>query len=282
MPTVTRRLFGTLLAAGGLMLAVPATAPAQAQDKFITVASTTSTEQSGLFGHILPIFEQATGIQVRVVVQGTGQALETGRRGDADVLFVHDTKGEQKFVADGYAAKRQDVMYNDFVIVGPKADPAGIDGLKDVTEGLKRIAAAKSPFISRGDDSGTNRAELRYWQNAGIEVKQASGGWYQEIGQSMGPTLNTAAAMDGYALTDRGTWLSFSNRGTLAILLEGDKRLFNQYGIMLVSPGKYPHVKADLGRRFIDWIVSAEGQKAIASYKINGEQLFFPNAQPAS
>lgn len=256
---------------------------AQADDKpFIVVASTTSTQSSGLFDFLLPKFTEKTGIEVRVVAQGTGQALETGRRGDADVLFVHDTKAEEKFVAEGYGEKRYGVMYNDFIVVGPKADPARISGLKDVGKGLTMIAEAKAPFASRGDDSGTNRAELRFWKDAGIDAKAASGSWYRETGQGMGATLNTASAMNAYSLTDRGTWLNFKNRGDLAILLEGDQKLFNQYGIMLVNPAKHAHVKAEMGRKFIDWVVSPEGQGVIADYKIGGEQLFFPDASSGS
>ncbi|UEM06594.1 substrate-binding domain-containing protein [Skermanella rosea] len=255
--------------------------PAPAQDRFITVASTTSTEQSGLFGHILPIFKDKTGIDVRVVAQGTGQALETGRRGDADVVFVHDAKSEEKFVADGFAKKRDDVMYNDFVIVGPASDPAGIAGMKNVTGALEKIAAAKAPFASRGDDSGTHKAEQRLWQMAGVDVSGASSDWYRATGSGMGPTLNTSAAMNAYTLADRGTWLSFKNRGDLRILVEGDKRLFNQYGVMLVNPEKHPHVKVEAGVSFIDWLTSTEGQQAIAGYRIDGEQLFFPNADKA-
>lgn len=273
-----RRLFGALLAAG---LWTASALPAAAQDRFITVASTTSTEQSGLFAHILPLFKGQTGIDVRVVAQGTGQALETGRRGDADVLFVHDTKAEEKFVADGFARKRHDVMYNDFVVVGPASDPAGIKGTKDVSSALKKIAAAEVPFASRGDDSGTHKAEQRLWQAAGVDTASASTGWYRSTGSGMGPTLNTSAAMDAYTLTDRGTWLSFKNRGNLTILLEGDKRLFNQYGVMLVNPEKHPHVKVEDGASFVDWLVSAEGQEAIAGHRIDGEQLFFPNADKA-
>jgi tungstate transport system substrate-binding protein len=248
--------------------------PAAAQERFITVASTTSTEQSGLFGHILPIFTEKTGIAVRVVALGTGQALDVGRRGDADVVFVHDATAEEKFVADGYGVKRLEVMYNDFVIVGPSSDPAGAKG-NDVVAALKRIAASQSPFASRGDRSGTHAAELRYWRAA--EVTPA-GAWYRETGSGMGPTLNTASGMNAYALTDRGTWLSFRNRGDLTILVEGDRRLFNPYGVTLVSPQRHPHVKAADGQAFIDWLISREGQAAIASYRINGERLFFPNA----
>ncbi|HRE14380.1 MAG TPA: extracellular solute-binding protein [Usitatibacteraceae bacterium] len=250
---------------------------AGAQDTFITVASTTSTEQSGLFKHILPEFRKATGVEARVVALGTGQALDMGRRGDADVVFVHDKVAEEKFVADGFGVKRLEVMYNDFVIVGPKADPAKAGG-KDVLAGLKAIAAAKAPFASRADKSGTHAAELRYWKAAGVDLEKDKGAWYRETGSGMGPTLNTASAMNAYALTDRGTWLSFKNRGELVIVVEGDQRLFNQYGVMLVNPAKHAHVKKDAGQKFVDWIVSPAGQAAIAAYKIGGEQLFFPNA----
>jgi len=250
----------------------------QAEDKFITIASTTSTEQSGLFDHLLPGFKAKTGIDVRVVAQGTGQALKTGERGDADVVFVHDTEAEIKFVNAGFGIDRRVVMYNDFVVVGPKNDPASIHGIKDATVALKKIAAMQVPFVSRGDNSGTHNAELRLWKAAGIDVKAVSGRWYRETGSGMGPTLNTAAAMQAYTLADRGTWLSFKNRGDLAIQIEGDPRLFNQYGVMLVNPAKHPHVKQDLGKAFVNWITSAEGQQAIADYKISGEQLFFPNA----
>lgn len=250
--------------------------PAAAQDRFITVASTTSTEQSGLFGHILPKFTEKTGIQVRVVAQGTGQALKTGASGDADVVFVHDTAKELKFVADGYGVGRRDVMYNDFVLVGPKSDPAGVRGGK-IDAALKAIAAKPAPFVSRADNSGTHAAELRFWQQAGVDPKAGSGTWYRETGSGMGPTLNAAAAMDGYALTDRGTWLSFKNRGSLEILVEGDPSLFNQYGVMLVNPDKHKHVKAAEGQAFVDWLTSPDGQRAIADYKIDGQQLFFPN-----
>ena len=251
-------------------------APAIAQDKSIVVASTTSTEQSGLFKHILPIFEQKTGIKVRVVAQGTGQALDTGRRGDADVVFVHDRDAELKFVTDGHGVDRREVMYNDFVVVGPAADPARIKGSKDTVAAVKAIAAAKAPFASRGDKSGTHAAELRFWKAAGIDVA-AEKGWYRETGSGMGPTLNTAAAMNVYALTVRGTWLAFKNRQDLVIAVEGDVKLFNQYGVMLVNPAKHAHVKKEPGMAFIDWITSPEGQAAIAGYKIGGEQLFFPN-----
>jgi tungstate transport system substrate-binding protein len=273
MDVLRRGLVGLILA--GSVFASPY-ALAQAT-KSITVASTTSTEQSGLFGHLLPRFTAKTGIDVKVVAVGTGQAIDIGRRGDADVVFVHDKAAEEKFVAEGFATKRQDVMYNDFVVIGPKDDPAKASG-KDVLEALRRIAASKAPFISRGDKSGTHAAELRYWKEAGVDLGAVRGDWYKEIGQGMGPALNTASAQNAYALADRGTWLSFKNRGDLAILVEGDRRLFNQYGVMLVSPAKHAHVKVAEGQAFIDWLVSPEGQKAIADYKIGGEQLFFPNA----
>ena len=251
--------------------------PAHAQ-RFITVASTTSTEQSGLFKHLLPAFEKKTGIQVRVVALGTGQAIDLGKRGDADVAFVHDREAELKAVAEGAFVDRHEVMYNDFIIVGPKSDPARAKG-HDGVAGLKKIAGAKAPFASRGDRSGTHAAELRLWKDAGIDPQQGKGSWYRETGSGMGPTLNTASGMNAYALADRGTWLSFKNRGDLAILVEGDKRLFNQYGVMLVNPEKHPNVKKADGMAFINWLISPEGQKTIADYKIGGEQLFFPNAQ---
>jgi tungstate transport system substrate-binding protein len=251
--------------------------PVQAQEKFITVASTTSTEQSGLFGHILPIFENKTGIKVRVVAQGTGQALDMGRRGDADVVFVHDPAAEKKFVDEGFGVDYKQVMYNDFVLIGPKSDPAKIGGGKDILAALKKIEAAKAAFVSRADKSGTHAAELRYWKAAGVDIAAQKGPWYKETGSGMGPALNTASSMNGYILADRGTWLAFKNRGDLAILVEGDQKLFNQYGIMLVNPAKHPHVKKDLGGSLINWVVSPEGQKAIADYKVGGEQLFFPN-----
>ena len=271
---VKRRLTLGLLAAACLC-----TGLAQAEDKFITVASTTSTEQSGLFGYLLPMFEKKTGIQVRVVALGTGQALDTGRRGDADVVFVHDKAAEEKFVAEGFGVERKEVMYNDFVLIGPKADPAKIGGGKDILEALKKIDAAKAPFVSRGDKSGTHAAELRYWKAAGIDLEKTKGPWYKETGSGMGPALNTASSMNAYVLADRGTWLSFKNRGELTILVEGDQRLFNQYGVMLVNPAKHAHIKKEMGQQFIDWAVSPEGQAAIAGYKIGGEQLFFPNAK---
>ncbi|QIG93880.1 MULTISPECIES: extracellular solute-binding protein [unclassified Bradyrhizobium] len=252
--------------------------PALAQTPTIIVASTTSTEQSGLFGYLLPHFTQASGIAVKVVAVGTGQALDIGRRGDADVVFVHDRVAEEKFLAEGFATKRYDVMYNDFVIVGPKTDPAHIAGDKDVADALRKIAATTSAFISRGDHSGTHEAELRLWKDAGVDLGSAKGQWYREIGQGMGPALNMASASNAYVLSDRGTWLSFKNRGELAVLTEGDKRLFNQYGVMLVNPAKHPTVKAADGQAFIDWLVSQAGQSVIAGYKVGGEQLFFPNA----
>ncbi len=259
-------------------IAVLAAAPALAQNKSIVVASTTSTQDSGLFGHILPLFKAKTGIDVKVVAQGTGQALDTGRRGDADVVFVHARPQEEKFVADGFGVKRYPVMYNDFILVGPKSDPAGAKG-KDIVAGLKAIKAKAAPFISRGDKSGTHAAERALWRIAGIDVAGADkGSWYREIGQGMGAALNTASAANAYVLADRGTWLTFKNRGDLAIVVEGDSRLFNQYGVILVNPTKHPHVKQDLGQAFIDWLTSPEGQNAIADYRINGQQLFFPNA----
>ena len=260
-----------------LLSAAIISAPAVAQDKFIVVASTTSTEDSGLFKYLLPLFKAKTGIDVRVVAQGTGQALATARKGDADVVFVHDRIAEIKFVADGFGVDRREVMYNDFMIVGPTSDPAKISGSKEVIESLKKIARTQSPFASRGDKSGTHAAELRYWQQAGTDPQTGKGTWYRETGSGMGPTLNTASAMGAYAFTDRGTWLSFKNRGDLAILVEGDTKLFNQYGIMLVNPVKHAHVKKEMGLAFMDWITSAEGQAAIAAYKIDNQRLFFPN-----
>jgi tungstate transport system substrate-binding protein len=264
---------------GLLLLSIAALGTnAAAEDRSITVASTTSTEQSGLFGYLLPRFTEATGIAVKVVAVGTGQALDIGRRGDADVVFVHDRPAEDKFMSEGQGVKRYDVMYNDFVIVGPKADPAHIAGDKDVADALRKIAAAKAPFISRGDRSGTYEAELRLWKIAGIDIAGAKGDWYREIGQGMGPALNMASSSNAYLLSDRGTWLSFKNRGDLAILTEGDKRLFNQYGVMLVNPDKHPTVKTKDGQAFVDWLTSPKGQETIASYKVGGEQLFFPDA----
>ena len=263
-----------------LALASVLLGPAAAADQAsITVASTTSTEQSGLFRYLLPKFTERTGIAVKVVALGTGQALDVGRRGDADVVFVHDKAAEEKFLAEGAGVKRHDVMYNDFVIIGPKADPAGAAG-QDVTRALRKIAEAKAPFVSRGDRSGTHAAELRYWKDAGIDLPAVRGDWYKDVGQGMGPALNTASASNAYLLSDRGTWLSFKNRGDLAVLVQGDKRLFNQYGVMLVNPEKHPQVKVKEGQAFIDWLISPEGQRDIAGYRIEGEQLFFPNAVP--
>jgi len=261
-----------------LSVALLSVLPALAQEKFIVVASTTSTEQSGLFGHILPAFQKKTGIQVRVVALGTGQALDLARRGDADVVFVHARSAEEKFLAEGNGVKRFPVMYNDFVLIGPKSDPAKVAGGKDILEALKKVKSAAAPFVSRGDKSGTHIAELDLWKLSGIDIAKDKGPWYRDTGQGMGPALNTASAMNGYILADRGTWISFKNRGELAIAVEGDRRLFNQYGVMLVNPEKHPNVKKDLGQAFVDWVISPEGQKAIAEYKIAGEQLFFPNA----
>jgi len=268
----------TLMAMAALVTAAFAT-PVHAQDKSIVVSSTTSTQDSGLFGYILPLFKQKTGIEVKVVAQGTGQALDTGRRGDADVVFVHAKSAEEKFLAEGEGVKRYPVMYNDFVLIGPKSDPAGIKGTKDVAKALETIKNKRAPFISRGDKSGTHMAELALWnKDAGIDIEKEKGPWYKSIGQGMGAALNTASASNAYVLSDRGTWISFKNKGDLVIAVEGDKRLFNQYGVTLVNPAKHPNVKKELGQAFIDWLISPEGQKIIASYKINGEQLFYPNA----
>jgi tungstate transport system substrate-binding protein len=267
MPAIT-----VLISAAALLCA-----PAQAQEKSIVVASTTSTQDSGLFGYLLPIVRQKLGITVKVLAQGTGQALDTARRGDADVVFVHARSAEEKFLAEGFGVKRYPVMYNDFVLIGPKGDPAGIKG-KNVLTALQTIKAKSASFVSRGDRSGTHIAELALWKKAGIDVAHDKGPWYKEIGQGMGAALNMASASNAYVLADRGTWLAFKNRGELTILVEGDKRLFNQYGVMLVSPAKHPNVKKDLGQQFIDWLVSPEGQRAIAGYKIDGQQLFYPDA----
>ncbi|MFZ1190274.1 MAG: extracellular solute-binding protein [Pseudolabrys sp.] len=274
----TRR--GFLALAAATVLASPTVATAQ--DKSIVVSSTTSTQDSGLFGHILPLFKAKTGIDVKVVSQGTGQALDTGRRGDADVVFVHAKSAEEKFLAEGEGVKRYPVMYNDFVLIGPKGDPVGIKGMKDVAKALQVIKDKQADFISRGDRSGTHIAEINLWNVSGIDIDKEKGPWYKSVGQGMGAALNTANASNAYVLSDRGTWLSFKNKGDLQILVEGDKRLFNQYGVMLVNPAKHPNVKKDLGQQFIDWLVSPEGQKAIADYKINGEQLFYPNASDPS
>jgi tungstate transport system substrate-binding protein len=273
-----RRIF---LRTAVIVLAIACSPLAMAQ-KFITVASTTSTEQSGLFRHLLPIFEKKTGIQVRVVALGTGQALDLARRGDADVLFVHARAAEEKFVAEGHGVKRIPVMYNDFVVIGPRSDSARVAGSKDVVEAFRKIKAASAPFVSRGDRSGTHTAELDLWKAARIDIAKEKGSWYRDTGQGMGPALNTASSMGAYLLADRGTWLSFKNRGDLTILVEGDKRLFNQYGVILVNPEKHPNVKRAEGQAFIDWVVSPEGQKAIADYRIGGEQLFYPNAHDAA
>ena len=271
---ITRRMFlATALALTALGV--------HAQDRFITVASTTSTEQSGLFGHLLPVFENKTGIKVHVVALGTGQALDVARRGDADVVFVHARAAEEKFLAEGEGVKRFPVMYNDFVLIGPKNDPAKIGGGKDIVVAMRKLEADHVPFVSRGDRSGTHMAELALWKTAGIDIDKSKGGWYRDTGQGMGPALNTAASMGAYILADRGTWLAFKNRGDLTILVEGDKRLFNQYGVMLVNPAKHANVKKDLGQQFIDWLISPEGQQAIAAYKIGGSQLFYPNAGDA-
>jgi len=269
---LARRLLLVLIAVVGLA------APAAAADKSIVVASTTSTQDSGLFGYLLPLFKAKTGIEVKVVALGTGQALDTARRGDADVVFVHAKSAEQKFLAEGFGVKRFPVMYNDFVLIGPKSDPAGVKGTKDIVAALKTLKAKGIAFISRGDRSGTHIAELNLWKAAGIDIEAEKGAWYKSIGQGMGAALNTAAASEAYVLSDRGTWLSFKNKGDLVIVVEGDKRLFNQYGVMLVNPAKHPAVKKELGQQFIDWLISPEGQRDIAGYKINGEQLFYPNA----
>jgi tungstate transport system substrate-binding protein len=274
---VTRRNILSVVI-GALMLAAAPLATAQ---KFITVASTTSTEQSGLFRHILPVFQKKTGIEVRVVALGTGQALDVARRGDADVVFVHAKSAEEKFIAEGNGVKRLPVMYNDFVLIGPKSDPAKVSGGKDITEALKRIKAASAPFVSRGDRSGTHMAEIVLWKQSGVDIAAEKGPWYRDTGQGMGPALNTASSMNGYVLSDRATWLAFKNRGDLTIVVEGDKRLFNQYGVILVNPEKHKTVKKEMGQAFIDWIVSPEGQKTIADYKIGSDQLFFPNAGQA-
>ena len=258
--------------------AIATFAPASAQDRSIVVASTTSTQDSGLFGYLLPIFKAKTGIEVKVIAQGTGQALDTARRGDADVVFVHAKSQEEKFLAEGFGVKRYDVMYNDFVLIGPNSDPAGVKG-RDIEAALKTIQAKAAPFVSRGDKSGTHSAELALWKQAGIDIAATKGSWYREIGQGMGAALNTAGAMNAYVLSDRGTWISFKNRGDLEIVVEGDKQMFNQYGVMLVNPEKFPSVKKELGRSFVDWLVSPEGQAAIAGYKIDGQQLFFPDAE---
>ncbi len=271
---LNRRTLISTIATGALLLGVPA----YAQDKSIVVASTTSTQDSGLFEYLLPIFKQKTGITVKVVAQGTGQALDTGRRGDADVVFVHAKSAEEKFIAEGEGVKRFPVMYNDFVLIGPKSDPAGIGGMKDVAKALQTIKDKQASFISRGDRSGTHIAELNLWKDSNIDIEKDKGAWYKSIGQGMGAALNTAGASNAYVLSDRGTWIHFKNKGDLQILVEGDKRMFNQYGVILVNPAKHPNVKKELGQEFIGWLISPDGQKTIANYKIEGEQLFYPNA----
>ncbi|CAH2400722.1 Tungstate-binding protein TupA [Mesorhizobium ventifaucium] len=277
LPVLNRRLFTaialilTFLASSGAL--------ASAQEQSIVVASTTSTRDSGLFDHILPLFTTKSGIEVRVVAQGTGQALDAGRRGDADVVFVHARAQEEEFVQQGFGVRRFDVMYNDFVLIGPRSDPAGIKGSPDIAVALTSIQSKKAAFVSRGDKSGTHFAELGLWKAAGVDIAAVRGPWYKEIGQGMGAALNTASAMDAYVLSDRATWLAFKNRGGLEIVVEGDKRLFNQYGVMLVNPARHPSVKAEPGQRFIDWLISPEGQQAIGEYNIDGQQLFFPNAK---
>ena len=273
MELTGRRMLSTVLSVALLAAAPPALA-----QHFITVASTTSTEQSGLFKHMLPAFQKKTGIEVRVVALGTGQALDMARRGDADVVFVHAKSAEEKFIAEGHGVKRLPVMYNDFVLIGPKSNPAKVAGGKDITEALKKIKAASAPFVSRGDRSGTHMAEIALWKQSGIDIAVDKGPWYRDTGQGMGPALNSASSMNGYILSDRATWLAFRNRGDLTIVVEGDKRLFNQYGVILVNPEKHKHVKKEQAQAFIDWVVSPEGQKNIADYKIGSDQLFFPNA----
>ncbi len=273
-----RRFLIVAAALGAALIAAP---QSYAQDKSIVVASTTSTQDSGLFEYLLPLFTKKTGITVKVVAQGTGQALDTGRRGDADVVFVHAKSAEEKFLAEGQGVQRYPVMYNDFVLIGPKSDPAGIKGMKDVGKAFQTIKNKQASFISRGDRSGTNIAELKLWKDAGIDIEKDKGPWYKSIGQGMGAALNTAGASNAYVLSDRGTWIHFKNKGDLQILVEGDQRMFNQYGVMLVNPAKHPNVKKEFGQAFIDYLISPEGQKAIANYKINGQQLFYPNASDA-
>ena len=276
---LTRRSLIGALALLATTLDAGVSAAEQGRDRYITVASTTSTENSGLFAHLLPIFAAKSGIRVHVVALGTGQALDVARRGDADVVFVHDPTAERKFIEQGFGVGRRDVMYNDFVLIGPKSDPAGVAG-KDITEALRAIATAEAPFVSRGDRSGTHTAELRLWADASIDIEQTKGRWYRETGAGMGGSLNTAAAMDAYLISDRGTWLAFRNRRELDVLVEGDERLFNQYGVMLVNPARHPQVKREDAQTFIDWIVSEQGQAAIADFRIDGKQAFFPNARP--
>ncbi len=272
----------TLIAAIAFGAVVIAASPSIAQDKSIVVASTTSTQDSGLFDYLLPLYKQKTGVTVKVVSQGTGQALDTGRRGDADVVFVHAKSAEEKFLAEGEGVKRYPVMYNDFVLIGPKSDPAGIKGMKDVGKAFVTIKDKQATFISRGDKSGTHVAELALWKASGIDIEKDKAAWYKAIGQGMGAALNTAGASNAYVLSDRGTWTHYKNKGDLQILVEGDRRMFNQYGVMLVNPAKHPNVKKELGQQFIDYLISPEGQKDIANYKIDGEQLFYPNANDPS
>ncbi|TMV08970.1 extracellular solute-binding protein [Ruegeria sediminis] len=271
-------MIGTWIRAGAVALGLAA-GTAQAEESFIVVQSTTSTQNSGLLDYILPGFEAETGIDVRVVAVGTGQAIKNAMNGDGDVLLVHAKQAEEKFVAEGWGVERFDVMYNDFVLVGPRSDPAKVKGGTDIVAALTAISDTRAPFVSRGDNSGTHKAELRHWKEAGIDVADASGNWYRETGSGMGATLNVASGMDAYALTDRATWLAFGNKGKLNILVEGDPKLFNQYGVILVNPDKHPGVRVAAAQRFIDWLLSEEGQAAIASFKLDGEQLFFPNAQ---
>ncbi|WP_282449337.1 substrate-binding domain-containing protein [Roseibium sediminicola] len=271
-----RRAFLALAAI--VFAGVFATQSSFAEDKFIVVQSTTSTQNSGLFDSLLPIFKDKTGIEVRVVAVGTGQAIKNAANGDGDVLFVHSKPSEEKFVADGLGVSRSDVMYNDFVIVGPADDPAGVAGSGNAVEALQKIAETKAPFASRGDDSGTHKAELRLWKAAGVDPSGASGDWYRETGSGMGATLNTGTGMGAYIMTDRATWIAFGNKGDYQIAVQGDDKMFNQYGVILVNPEAHPHVKAEMGQEFIDWLLSKDGQKAIADYKVDGQQLFFPNA----
>lgn len=273
-----KRIYSAILFAS-IAILVPAAAPLAAQDTYITVASTTSTDSSGLFDELLPRFTGKSGIEVRVVAVGTGQAIRLAEKGDADVLFVHHEPSEEAFVEAGYGVERHDVMYNDFVILGPAGDPAGIKDMKDVTEALPAIKDAGEPFASRGDDSGTHKKELGLWNAAGLDASSFDASWYRETGSGMGATLNTASGMNAYTMSDRATWLNFGNKGELQILLEGDERLFNQYGIILVNPERHSHVKAEMGQAFIDWVLSDEGQQAIGEYQIQGQQAFFPNAE---
>ncbi len=277
--SLTRLMFAKALAFLAVLAISLTSDSVWAQQPFIVVASTTSTEQSGLFASLLPAFKKHSGISVRVIAQGTGQALTTARRGDVDVVFVHDLAAEEKFIAEGFGLPRREVMYNDFIIVGPRSDPAKIRGMRDVLTSLSAITASGAAFLSRGDASGTHAAELRYWRDAGLDPQQGKGSWYRETGSGMGPTLNTASSMNAYVLTDRATWLNFRNRGELELLVEGDQRLLNQYGVIVVNPARHPHTKVDLAQQFADWLVSPAGQKAIADYRIGGEQLFFPNAK---